>query len=1551
MPFPEPYSAAILARSLCLPTMDQIDIPDALLGLEDVDIALPGGAGEVPPQIDLGGVAVVDAALVPADGAVAEVPAAPAAPAAPARAPFAWRSREHAQHAQKARMKRAAERREDNAKRAKEAAETKLTGIASLLPGAANLVGSQKATAIGRKKDIRPENFAVAVHAAHLPSSTRLAVGVKFKRLQAACARLILRRQQLGLQRLLSNCHAATTQAMEAPGGGIAIHLNYQHVWDGVDVKVHWIPDKGYQLGFRAISTPTMVQRGCVTYCIAERAWTETETYSDQWITQPQEVSGTKASHTYPALVKSWPSALWFNKDAMEALLQQVASVTLSPMSDKAGSNVAVMKWMGQYWMEHLLHRFKGRCNFWPGTCQLHSKQRGQLALTGLKEHIARHFAVSNLLRIKSTLSHIVNALEMQCQTCKRVTGEIPDFEGPRLETIIDVFYEMGAPHHDRKTGKSRHWEAMTHLGAVCNGCLMPGTPWRHHCRVQPDTGKPCHSNQDALTDDLTVTVVNALYGGADPCPAESTWTHLTQAFKRTLMRRLLRKVGVDAWPTPEVQPREAPAPMDEDGGATQAHAKALKNSRIGKTHNYFHNDEMMWHLGVYTMGLHYADTYYLYPLFGEARFKPRDGEVQVSKLDLLMHPFQTLVGQFSQAMVDGLRNWTHGGPNRKPWCFMAVLGAPMESPEFMRWSRSQWLRLNSAMCRRFEVFLRGWPHPLIYLTWPGDEFRPHEELMLDRLFATRRENLDPYTLGILVRFPARELLQSPEARAVLTTDFNNILASDLAERLNSELVRGHPSRAPARHFTQTTRESVVNQAASVHREHGGQEPVGTNAMKPTSAKEHLLCSPLLPARGGPIAGAIADAPPVVAGGHVGGAGGHDDGQPEEHASALVPFVAPPPRFQCARMLVERPNPDPFTSTAGHSDDGSTERRGLSIMLLQRNKHLAATKAAKGSKLTADEVAQCYIEFGRIWEAQGGGAAAAAAFRAEYEDWRAQPAPVAPPVEYRPVWGGGCSSTPVSKEELFECVREVGWPSNEEVADAAGAEVKVKPDETINFLDIHFDLWGLERQARNADRRGRERTFDMIEKGFFNYITKVGKAKADAGDIMFLIEGRGPPREEGGAPSIHRELVLLTHVTYTPTVFDVTYVFFEDVANVDMVAMELPCKAVVGLRPCWLGETFEAFDSTTSDWFIEALCETCGAMELHLHVVEYDPIRDDDGSNFWSLLRGTERLGRLWAPDQATALQFPENEAAAARKAASRKQAADDKMMRSISSLDPFSEAAAAELSKTDAAKRAAADRRPRKGSAGPRHPRARAARERGPPARDDDDLIDLFYGDDGESSGAGGVDAPARRLEEIDVSDASSASSETPSEKAERLAELEEFCAAGGFDPEPPRDPSGVGVEPGCIEAAVAGAFVESAEDVGLDVPPGDADADADGAPSEDGAAAAAAAAAFAPEVVDGPALRWQDIGEPGPLGYIYIGGVSRLRIQRNTPPGRCTIRCYRHPKCELRVPLRCLGESNDEIKQWFVAVPAAAEGAPAPERKSLTERHARLGRERWKW
>ena len=636
--------------------------------------------------------------------------------------------------------------------------------------------------------------------------------------------------------------------------------------------------------------------------------------------------------------------------------------------------------------------------------------------------------------------------------------------------------------------------------------------------------------------------------------------------------------------------------------------------------------------------------------------------------------------------------------------------------------------------------------------------------------------------------------------------------------------------------------------------------------------------------------------------------------------------------------IVERQNPAFMVAAQQQSPlDGAAKfKRGLSPFMLELNRYLQAARLSKGSSLTRDECARAREDFRRTWS----GMVDHDVHKEAYQEWRTSlvEKSASNVVEYRQMWGGGCHATPVTKEELWSFHNDFGCPSDLEVVDAEMLEVGVVPDFLRSFVNTSgYDLWGISRAAINIDRESlADKTqFETVHKGLNNVVGSMPKAESEFGDVMVMIQGfrLGHPDQP------HRLAFLVTGVSFSPKVFDVTRCAFSDASHAGSAELPLPSNIRISTRSCRVSDKFMCIDSQTSAELVCELCKTIGEMELF--IVQYDVLTDLDGSLMWSRIDGLKPLGTLWAVGQRTPWTAKPDESQADEEL-KRARAT----MNELNASDPFAAPAPGR------ARQPSACGVKRKGMGGDGAPRAAAA-----------DLLAIGDGPS-ELEGSGGRCSHGSSGTPVLGSPSGSihhgADCEGEKDMAERecddldeedLLELEATYSGIGHSAPVPHV-SGVDDAEGRVEeplasdrsddatsSAIASHFLEVAHGVGL----------ADEALAGNGASSSSSGVPplQEPEEADELPL-WASLTGPSPLGYCNLGLRSVLRIQRHKPKGRCSVTCYRHSACTLLINMpRC--PEDLELKKWLFEVPPSEPNATRPERQALAHQHMALGRARW--
>ena len=350
----------------------------------------------------------------------------------------------------------------------------------------------------------------------------------------------------------------------------------------------------------------------------------------------------------------------------------------------------------------------------------------------------------------------------------------------------------------------------------------------------------------------------------------------------------------------------------------------------------------------------------------------------------------------------------------------------------------------------------------------------------------------------------------SEAASDTIFTDFSaKGISIDLVERLNSEMFRDDPKRAPARDFVAASRASVLRQTAACHKARGGDDPMqpsgARNAKQPEG--EILYVHPLLVRPR-----AVPRGPQQADGSPDGPGGGDEDGEASnpldlglgtgDHpgisvrasdvtSEAWVDARVDAPHSLDHMVEASRRRPSYINSLRAPDNAQPKKKRGLSPFMLAMNLELQSSKRAKGAALTDNER---HTVTATMQERQRLMTPAERAVQKElYSQWRETPAvaPTVAPREYHPMHTGGDSTTPVCAEELLRRHQRHGWPEWQRVTDPGGTEGLLTSDRTINYNDYSETvLHGVGRWPRNVPRAivRDVRMHSFLECGIHNYM-------------------------------------------------------------------------------------------------------------------------------------------------------------------------------------------------------------------------------------------------------------------------------------------------------------------------------------------------------------------------------------------------------------------------------------------------------------------------------
>ena len=433
-------------------------------------------------------------------------------------------------------------------------------------------------------------------------------MGVKFQRLLCAGVSVIEHRQINGLDMILENAQKLRSQSrlqadeiegLTMTGGSTKkIYNNYTHAWDEVNLKFMPAPrskssgQDWMRMAFK-LASQTIVQRGIVTTTMVDETENISSTSTEPWLVKVKEVESTSAEALNPAVRDGLPPQFdIYDVPKMRSLLEKSDGFTVTFVPDKGSGNILLVKKAFSYIWNTLLPavgpRVRGMCE----TCNSHGEHRTKLEVKPLKGHTMMHFKIAGLNKLWSNRNGLCAEVERRCVQVRRRVGPRPD--GPPIHSLyvyVDILFDFNAEHHKRKGGMSQLWTDLQELCRLVTWDLCASSSseaWLHDC-WDPERQKPCCQNARDTRGKLGSTAARTMYGHTDPTPAESTWTHVLQAFRMTLLRAGLDYIGIDSIHVlGEGADLASDTAVSGDGEAASDYYVKMNGFRLKATNGYY---------------------------------------------------------------------------------------------------------------------------------------------------------------------------------------------------------------------------------------------------------------------------------------------------------------------------------------------------------------------------------------------------------------------------------------------------------------------------------------------------------------------------------------------------------------------------------------------------------------------------------------------------------------------------------------------------------------------------------------------------------------------------------------------------------------------------------------------------------------------------------------------------------------------------------------------------------------------------------------------------
>ena len=1010
--------------------------------------------------------------------------------------------------------------------------------VAKVLPVAGALLGKSRSHS-HLAKTFGPMDVVALAFAAHWPQHTKNSPGMNKKRLGLVAHNIVVDRQAAGLRNMLENVSQHREVIHQNPdlAENVFMVTTHSHEWDETNARLKALVKQKGKATKAITKAPTtmhaLVQRGTLTFFLNDFGETpRAATTTEEWIVAPHQVQGTKVADIHPAVMAGVPVECRVDISSSRTALSKSSDVHIYlPMGDRASSNLLLMKWMCCIWEEEVRLQFEDQPPYLicPCTCQVHSHHRGKLQIKTLKQHIARHYGVTSIMKLHSVQLRAHQNLErLVYRQSPRLCIDPPPLGNQRLHTMLDIIFGFDKPFHVTPAGQlSKHIRDLYSLLELLNGEGMSHCCGKH-------ARKRCCTSDDDFHEKLFCRVTSVLMGRSDPRVCESRWTNLLPSMKKSILRKILGNWGVaslsgvgntDGGIASELS-------QDVDREAFEASMTEASSIRINRVLKYYADPTTWQELVVLVCVLEASDEMLYHMLGGQDRLHP-PGKV----MDLVKRE-ANIVGVALQNMQRLLEQWSTDDECRRPWCLLDAVQAPLHEQKFKSWARAQILRAASVWSRRYEQKFSSYPFSLVKLVsdeW-GDASR---QSFISELRAGRRCCLDPFTCGLLLLYPSRDALQSKKCKQVVEAFLKtHRLSSDWSERQNAEVTASHPVRAPGRNFEVFARASVVKQARVVHMTGGGEDPLVPKALTGSAEVERV-----------PALGIYQHLPPPVVSGQpqdarAGSSVDHPaarlqgDGSPEVGHGALASRDCIPGGSLFDKVFVklnplvkedEEASEVPFDLVP--IDAPPAKKRGLSRYMLYKNTELSnAKKLLGGRSMTNDEQQYATNDIKDRWHA-----ICSLPLREQlYEEWRLSPTSPSATSTKKPVktaWMGGCRACPISASDIVGHHQSHGWPKDEEIYQAS--KYSPAPATTIDWDRCKpYNLFGCSQSGKACclNKFAEDPKFQLIHDGLCNYLETLPKSLSESGEVIVMIEGslKRPP----GALS--RRLDQITNTIWNP---------------------------------------------------------------------------------------------------------------------------------------------------------------------------------------------------------------------------------------------------------------------------------------------------------------------------------------------------------------------------------------------------------------------------------
>ena len=184
--------------------------------------------------------------------------------------------------------------------------------------------------------------------------------------------------------------------------------------------------------------------------------------------------------------------------------------------------------------------------------------------------------------------------------------------------------------------------------GGVC----AKGTTVTHYC-WQDGSELPCCRSLKESKEKSTGACQSTMFEKSDPVPAESTWAYMTANYKKTLLRRGVNNIGIEAFDGGAVDEKFLELSFNVDGEAEDNYVQVAMAKRVTSVNDYYVDDQNFELVAVLTILIDKFDEHLLYDVLGNPWNADNDDTPPVIRT--FVHPEDSEISKFGESIASFL--------------------------------------------------------------------------------------------------------------------------------------------------------------------------------------------------------------------------------------------------------------------------------------------------------------------------------------------------------------------------------------------------------------------------------------------------------------------------------------------------------------------------------------------------------------------------------------------------------------------------------------------------------------------------------------------------------------------------------------------------------------------------------------------------------------------------------------------------------------------------------------------------------------------------------